>query len=322
MRDAPQPIVLCAEADGQIGFGHVGEMRALASAFGTLGMRSELFAVGAAAAPMDRVHWIPDQETLAGLLLKSAAGKTVWNFRRPLTPELARVFNGLTGAKIWITDIPQSIPKVDLLICPLESTSTIPASATANLLHGLSYFPLGPEYLATPASIHERANDVLLTLGGADRSMATLRLLPAIAAFKSTVVVGPGFAHREQVIEMANRLYVAIADKPPNLHELLQSHKVVVTAGGNTLLEACCCAAAPVVAWEDPHEKDLGEFVAKATGALVAGAGADLDVEALNRQIEALLADRSLLSRISNAARRLLDGRGACRIAEAILALP
>src|SRR5438552_799644 len=111
----------------------------------------------------------------------------------------------------------------------------------SRVLRGPAYLPLFPSYRAAPKPLAERKGDVLLSLGGADRTRATLRLLPSLRELRATVVIGPGFVHAREVCDMASRLGIKHEDAPGSLHELLAAHKTVITAGGNTLYEAAAC---------------------------------------------------------------------------------
>ena len=324
MTSSPPAVTLCAEADGQIGFGHLSEVEALGSVFQRHRIPCEVLAVGEAplCSKFNDVEWVSDQEMLAGLLRDRRRHRSIWSFRRSLSPTLAQTLVELEGAKGWIADTIGGVPEVDLLICPMliEPAEWIPPFR-GRLLAGLEYLPLDPVYQTDPVPMGNRLRDVLLTLGGADRSQATLRILPAIAGFASTVVVGPGFVHRDQVVALARSLKIEVEESPGTLRDLLQTHKLVVTAGGNTLFEACCSGAVPIVTWEDPHEESHGKVVAAATGAVVFGSGAAVEVDRLRETLDGLLRNSSLLRSISAAGRRIVDGHGANRIAEAILAI-
>src|SRR4051794_36076063 len=102
--DSPDAIVLCAEADSTVGFGHLGEIRAIADALQVKGASSALFAVGPQRFIHESLTWVPDHAALACVLDHFANRKSVWSFRRPLSQELEGTFARLRPAKTWIAD--------------------------------------------------------------------------------------------------------------------------------------------------------------------------------------------------------------------------
>lgn len=317
-------VFLVAEADGTIGFGHLSQMRALWRALQALRVEAELLAVGPRPPdpPWQMGRWFQDVESAARWVVASSSAVTIWNVRRPLTPQAQELFRALAGRKVWIADQPATPPPVDLLIVPsvVRRWHQQPQGA-ARVLFGPAYIPLDPVYESSPPPLEERTEEVLLTLGGADRTGATLHILPALAGRRATVVIGPAFRARPQIRDAAAAYGVRWVEAPERLDELLRSHRLVLSSGGDTLYEAAASGTPAWVAWEDPHEQEQAQVFAEAGTARVFGQGIALSRIVVQEAIETALSSATLLDAMARAGRALVDGHGAHRIAQAIVAL-
>src|SRR5262245_41122262 len=221
-------VLQIGEADGEVGFGHLHELQALEACFVKKAIPVTTYVVGAG-----RI----DTENARRLAWNSNPAVCVWSVRRPLDTHLTTLFTHLRAAHVWITDQPGEPLQVRMTIIPAITSRPV-QNWPGRVLQGLEYLPLDSSYADEPAPVEKREHDILMSLGGAAPSVATLRLLSAIAAFDSTVVVGPGFQHADQVQTAADRLRVRYVKAPDGLRELLGAHRIVVSAGGNTLAEA------------------------------------------------------------------------------------
>lgn len=317
-------IFLIAEADSEVGFGHLSEVRALAMALEKLGGSLEVVGIGPVPAyeGWRLGRWMENVESALTFVASKAPSVSLWSLRRPLSPRAVDILQRMRGAKVWLTDQPSSIPPIDLLVLPtvVEQWCYKPQEVNSALL-GSTYFPLDPVYASVPLPFEKRDGDVVLTLGGADPTQATLRLLPAVAGLHSTVVIGPGFRHRDQVREAAALMGIKWCEAPETLYPFLRNHRLVISSGGNTLYEAAASGTPAFVAWEDPHEEKLALAFARAGAVSVLGQGSTVGIRIVRDTIVEAAGSGDILSRMAKAGRRLVDGKGAWRIAEAVWAL-
>jgi spore coat polysaccharide biosynthesis predicted glycosyltransferase SpsG len=221
---------------------------------------------------------------------------------------------------VWIADVAEDYPAVDALIVPTLLPQWRAATTRTRVFAGPAYFPLDVRGPREVESVGERRRDVLLTLGGADRTEASLRLIPALTETKSTVVIGPAFRHRQAVERTAAAYGLETVVAPEGLRELLLEHRLAISSGGNTLFEAAAAGTPALVTWEDPHEEAQGKAFADAGTARVIGRGADVDPDRVRNAVNQLLGSTDLEA-MSNAGRHLIDGRGADRIADLLVEL-
>lgn len=229
----------------------------------------------------------------------------------------------------------QGLP-VDLLInynifadAALYDT-TESAGPTAYLL-GVEYAPLRREFQELAYEVRDRARRVLITTGGSDPydlagQLVKLALAePGARHLEYHVVSGAYNEHLPQLqkLEEANE-NVHVYSNVENMWELMQSCDVAVTAGGSTMYELSAVGV-PCVCFSfvDNQEgivqgfrrRDLvcfgGDYLAQ---------GEQMLQEAVAR-VSLLAESRELRQYYSERQRRLVDGKGAVRIAEWLCSL-
>ena len=309
--------VLVAEADRQVGLGHLAEMRTLAEALEARGVHAHRIAVGIEAPAGDGVERVDSYGELEARLRQVDPSVVAWSVRtdrwKQAWPRLAP-----RAHHVWIADVADDYPAVDVLIVPTLKPKWRKPESKTRVEGGPEFFPLDTRGTREIADIADRPRDVLLTLGGADRTEASLRIAPSLRGARSTVVIGPAFRHAAELARIAAAAGLAVVSQPAGLRELLLEHRIVISAGGNTLFEAAAAGTPALVTWEDPHEEEQGRAFAEAGAARVIGRGADVDVSRIRSAVDALLRSEDLEA-MSSAGLCLIDGRGSERIASIIM---
>ena len=313
-------LLLVAEAGRQVGWGHLAEMRAVASALRERGMPAARIAVGSAAVGEAGVEWVSDYSVLMQRVITSRPKAIGWNMRTDGWRAAWHVLDGSPTRHLWIDDIADSYPLVDVLIVPTLEPPGRVAPFGARVFGGSDYFPLGVRGSRNIPPLRTRPRQVLLTLGGSDPTEASLRLIPTLAGTRSTVVLGPAFRHRDELLRAAadTRLEAVVA--PDGLRDLLVMHQLVISAGGDTLFEAAAAGTPALVAWTSLHEEAQGMAFASKGTARVLGRGTDVGIDMVAGTVTALLASDDL-DAMSVAGPGIVDLRGADRIAELLIEL-
>lgn len=185
----------------------------------------------------------------------------------------------------------------------------------------------GPRYVALRSAVVARrprrrvivavGRRVLLTLGGSVRPAALEQALAALPAEVAIdLVLGPWSA---APVWPGGRA-VTVHRAPADLATLLVAVDVCVAAGGSTLYEAACLGTPTVALPQSPLE--ARNAAALAVRGAVVDLGADPDVwrRTLGPTVSRLLADAAWRGALARAGRRLVDGRGAARLADALVA--
>lgn len=187
---------------------------------------------------------------------------------------------------------------------------------------------LGPAYaILRPAMRRLRRQSprltprrILVALGGGPRAALAARLARQIAARHPALVVGVagGFLGGARGCRIEGVEGVA----PPAFDAALASADLIVTAGGVTLFEACSlgvpAVAVAVVPSQRPTVADVAARGAAIDAGLLSGRPAPAACARVVEAVSELLADPAGRLRLARNGRRLVDGRGAERVAAEI----
>ncbi len=193
-------------------------------------------------------------------------------------------------------------------------------------LLGPRYALLKPEFWKRPLrSTKPQVQNILLTLGGTDPHglmPALINLLGDVPGdFSMDVVVGPFFKNLEKVrgAAAAARHKVKLHFSPPSLRPLMVAADAAISAAGQTLYELAA-SGTPTVAVQVAHnQRENGRAFARAGTAFFAGvAGRASILQSVRRRLLDLMRDQRKRAAMAAAGRRLVDGRGALRAAEAL----
>ena len=203
---------------------------------------------------------------------------------------------------------------VDVLVCPAPMAGVLAAvdiTARRVLLAGSQYCLIDPALARMrAAAITECVETILVTMGaadamglGADIAGDLARSLPNAEV---KLVIGPWGS---QTVPAG----VVAVCAPKSLASGLATADVVVTAGGVTLLEALALGRPTIaIATADNQLDNIAACTA-------ASAAIFCDAAGVLAQVSALCGDLDTRHGLSNAARALIDGRGAQRVAAAIV---
>jgi spore coat polysaccharide biosynthesis predicted glycosyltransferase SpsG len=309
-------VVFRVAAGPRLGFGHLARCRALAAAMGVVpSMSVRGSAATRRAAARLGVRVLPDR---VGLLGRAR-------------PALVVVDDPSSGrARVWVRaarrlGVPVAalhdagIGRVgaDLVI---DGSIRAVASSTLAALGGPRFAVVDPRIDGLRAARRPRRGRICVAVGGGAHVFA---LIPPVVAALARVAPGadirvaPGFTGRRRPLLPAGQWLA-----PGGLAAALADAEVAVVAGGLTAYEACAlgvpAVAVSVVPAQRPTVAALARHGAVVDGGALDGPHAQARVGA---RVAALLAAPAVRRRMATAARRLVDGRGARRIARALSSL-
>jgi UDP-2,4-diacetamido-2,4,6-trideoxy-beta-L-altropyranose hydrolase len=338
MTTAPR-VAIRADAGSAIGLGHVRRCLTLAGALRELGV--ECFFVFAGdrrafewlrasdfeVAPVDPAH------DLAGTLEHCRVHQArVIIVDSPLlgTAYLA----ALTGdglRVVVIDDVADHEVPVDLVVNAGAGADRLPYRGVANtrFLLGPRYALLRPQFATIGSrSIADQARRILVTVGGGDPTDLTARLVGwtrrALGELAQDVVVGPltGRSEALQGAVEAAAGRVVLHEDPKDMASLMLAADVAVCGGGQTTYElAATGTPAIAIRLAENQTRSLAALAEAGTVAWVGDSG-DTDLEAKTvTGLTGLVADRTCRDRMNHTGRALVDGRGAARVARAVVEL-
>lgn len=339
--------VIRVDGGRDIGYGHAVRCTALAEVLVAAGWRVKVAfhrlddplqrgfnEAGAELAPLPGKPF--DEEERAALLELLRASRTHWlvldSYR--VRREDAAALRQAAGVKLLLVDdvgleahaeadaVLNVNPHADSGLYPARREDTV-------LLFGTRYTLLRTALLArgdAPPRIPDTVRTILLTLGGSDTGELPAKLLKALDRRPpeglERVVVAP-LANRsaESVAKLAGKLHFSL--KFPRdfsgMPEWIDSADLVVTACGGTCWEIAHRGRPMIGLVLADNQRPVCREL-EAHGALVSMGHADkLDPDEFADTVRALAEDSDLRGRMSVAGRALVDGRGAGRVAAAML---
>lgn len=190
------------------------------------------------------------------------------------------------------------------------------------VLAGYAYAPIRGSLreLAASASAGAAETEVLVCFGGSDPADVGGRVTLAIAGagpWPTTVVVGPDYRGR---LGEGGGDAVVVRD-PPDLDRRLASATLVVGGAGTMKFELALLGRPMVLLAVVDDQLPVGPPFAATGAARYLGDGRTIDPADVATAVAALMADAAARSAMAARGRAIVDGRGAERIAAAVLEL-
>ncbi len=353
--DGVRPLLLIrADANSQIGSGHLMRCWALAQAWLRRGGRAAF-----ACRPLRRE--LESQIIASGceiLPLPDAVDPTieagqVQEFVRTTTPTWL-VFDGYpfdlayqqgvadrarVTPMLWIddSDSPQETV-ADLVLNQnvFARSATYPGLSQERLLCGPSFTLLrGQFHRAAEADFSSGQIDysrprgggerwrVLVTMGGADAANGTSAVLQSLAAIRRLplevdVALGANNPHGDSIRELATTLPLAIRieQNVGDMAAWMRRGDLAIAAAGSTAYELAACGVPAILVVAAPNQSPVARGMAEAGAALNLGGLEQFSPALLSEWTQRLLADGNRRRALAETGRRLVDGRGAERVAQ------
>lgn len=169
------------------------------------------------------------------------------------------------------------------------------------------------------------AVDVLITMGGSDAAGMTAFALQALEPLPMPlsvlVVVGPAFGHAMGLIDAAarSRHSVQVARAPASMAALMRGSRIAVASFGVSAYELAACGVPAVhLCLTDDHARSSSAFEAEDI-AITAGVFGRARPGQIADAVARLMGNAGRRGEMAARARRLVDGRGARRVADEIV---
>jgi UDP-2,4-diacetamido-2,4,6-trideoxy-beta-L-altropyranose hydrolase len=335
----PVRVAFRTDAGSAVGLGHLSRCIALAGALQALGAESRVLLDGdqravelalAAGVEASAVARADDPGATVEWCRRLGASALVVDSYGFLPDDLAALV--AAGRPVVVFDDTANRElRVDLVINGGVGARQLPyrGGPQTRYLLGPSYLALRPEFAeAAPRTIHDNVQRALVTIGGADPGRLTAALvrwaIAALGAITLDVVAGPLVddvaSIRAAVRSVPGR--VALHESPKHLRDLMLTADLAITGGGHTLYELAATGT-PMVAIRLAENQTPNIDAMRAAGVL-AYAGDVHDAAlgpVLGATLAALAVDPGQRAEMSRRGRALVDGRGAPRLARALLDL-
>ncbi len=201
------------------------------------------------------------------------------------------------------------------------------AAPHARLLLGPRYVLLRDEfrpYATWRRAIPARAKRILVTLGGSDPDNVTLRVIQSLAAsglsFDVRVVTGGANPHAEALRAMASPGGIEMLHDVHDMPRLMAWADMAISAGGTTCWEMAYMGLPNIILILSENQRDIARSLEREGVSRCAGDGNALSDALLQESLRALAGDVAARAEMARRGRALVDGHGADRVVEAILA--
>lgn len=247
-------------------------------------------------------------------------------------PEFLKALRSVAGQIVAVDDVADRQLPVDVVVNGGVSAERLPYRRTPDtvFLLGPRYALLDPAY-AEPAerSCGEGVRRTLVCLGGGRYGAAILevfRALDAAVGDCAVDVAAGSFSHDWPELDAAargTRHRVTVHRDRFGLRDLMLTADIAVSGGGVTLCELAATGTPTVVLQTADNQAGNVEGLERAGAALVVRDTGNAALgESLAAALGRLVSDRPLRASMGAQARRLVDGRGALRVAAALARLP
>ena len=149
--------------------------------------------------------------------------------------------------------------------------------AGGKVLCGVEYMILNPA-IADYAHLRRSLKNIVITLGGSDTYGVTVKVVRYFSerGIGATVILGPGFAHHEELEKVLTPDFV-VKKSVPSLIKEFSKHDLAITGGGITPFEANAAGLPCIVVANEIFEIPVGMVLAQLGGAVFAGYHDDID---------------------------------------------
>lgn len=195
---------------------------------------------------------------------------------------------------------------------------------------GEQYTPLRHEFTDNAITVKEKVENIYLSTGGTDSFHMIVALLEVLSQsefknIRKTVVAGNFFQDDELVNKMIGQgENIIFMKNVKDVASVMRTCDVAISAGGTTLAELAACGV-PTICFSIADNQLESVKAYSERGVLIYAGDVRNNRDALLKQIvsalENLLEDKELRVKFSEMGRKMIDGKGAMRIAEEICKL-
>jgi len=232
---------------------------------------------------------------------------------------------------LWLDDLRQ-LRATSLLVLnqnPAARPEDYPGSGSERLLLGLGYALLRPSFLAArlahPRTTPERARRLLITFGGSDPNHLCGRALAGLGGSQGRylirVVAGAadGAAQAARAEAAASPHQVEVLERVEDMPALMAWADLALCGSGVTGYEMCCLGLPMLVVTPVDNQRPVSRGLEEADLIRHLGWWEKVSGADMARAVDVMAADVALRRRLSRAGQAAVDGRGADRVARALL---
>jgi UDP-2,4-diacetamido-2,4,6-trideoxy-beta-L-altropyranose hydrolase len=197
------------------------------------------------------------------------------------------------------------------------------------LLLGTRYALIRPEFLNWATwrrRIGDKAENILVTLGGSDPWNVTSKVLRALRllgrqSLRVKVVVGPANEHSCESQDLAEKhgFNFELVQATRQMPELMAWADLAISAAGSTCWELALMKVPSIVLAVADNQLGIANALGNAEAAMNLGRPTDVSEAEIAAAVHALIEEADLRRQVSARISRLVDGKGTMRLLDSIL---
>jgi len=342
------PLLIRADATTQIGTGHLMRCIALAQAWQDSGgritflsdcqsdvLRRHIIDEGFSFIPIKKRHPDPQDLTITLENLSAMSNQALpkkwlvidgYHFTTDYQKEIKE-----SGYHLLVIDDYNHLPyyHADILLNQNINAHNLKYLCDADTikLFGCTYTLLRQEFLKYKGlrrEVPEKANKILVTLGGADPDNVTLSIIEAIKKLNDStldvkVVVGPANPNlkilKKTIHQMPSSIQLL---HEANMPDLMQWSDIAISGGGSTCWELSFMGVPFFIIVMAQNQEGIAIGLDNAKVASSCGWFSQLSLHIISKQLKKLINDRKSRKKYSEKGRGLVDGLGAERIIDSM----
>jgi UDP-2,4-diacetamido-2,4,6-trideoxy-beta-L-altropyranose hydrolase len=204
-------------------------------------------------------------------------------------------------------------------------------NGTVQMLLGADYIPIRKEFEDKKIQIKPKVKNVMVTTGGSDHYHISYLLTERISKMNQWkdinfhFIIGGFFDYEEnEALESISNLNqnIVLHKNVKNMAEIMAVCDLAVSASGTTIAELCACGL-PTVCFVIADNQLAGARAFERHGAVVFAGdireNLNAGIDGIIESIECMRNNQEIREQYSNLASKLIDGKGASRIAAHLL---
>jgi spore coat polysaccharide biosynthesis predicted glycosyltransferase SpsG len=185
-------------------------------------------------------------------------------------------------------------------------------------LCGSHFFLLRPEILATNQLMQNREH-ILICMGGSDPETQTCRIVKIVSSLTHRKIIAVlGVPDPQQEAEMRKLEKVEVQISPENLPELLSNSVFAISGAGTMAYELAYCGTPTILVELAENQKKIADSFCSLEAAMCVGNFKQIKDSVLFDRISILNNDEILRMKMASNSSKLIDGKGAQRLAKSI----
>lgn len=324
-------VIIRADGNPQIGFGHLVRTRALASQLQAMGAEVVFLSKnpenisGYKTVQMpEHMNYEQDVDYLLNTSCKLGARLLIVDSYAVDQVGLDRI-GALNACSVYIDDLNLYEFNVNFVINGNFYASHLDYRGNAQFLLGSDYLLMREEFKNVSYHFNKSPKNIMITFGAADAECITTKIIEIIKNYDKFselewhAVIGPANIHAEGIISYSKQYNNIHLHTDPNMKAIMEKCDICISASGSTVYELAACGVPAILLVSADNQIMLAEEAARIGLALNLGWHNTISKRLLLDSLDGILNDYPRREFMAILGQRMIDGYGAKRVAEILL---